>query len=305
MKLACVSVEEGIEEIALWDGEDVVLLGATWPEGSIQPDMMAVIRGGAAGISAARTAAGAAAKQPDLRRKCDGVQVLPPVPRPPRIFALARNYAAHAVEQGGAADRDRTFPQIFMKPPVGTLNHHQGVIPLGPASCFMDYEAELAVIIGRGGCGIPAEQALDHVFGYTVLNDISERRLHADREGREKAERDDFFDWLNGKWMDGSCPMGPCLATADAIPDPHALGITCHINGEKRQDALTGQMIHKVPDIIAFLSSYLTLEAGDVISTGTPAGVGKPRGKPLCEGDEVIATIEGIGTLINTVQRIG
>ena len=190
-----------------------------------------------------------------------------------------------------------------MKPPTGTLNHHNGAVPLVEASRFPDYEAELAVVMGRRGYRIPADKALDHVFGYTVVNDVSERELHAGHGDREKAERDPFFDWLNGKWLDGSCPMGPCVVTADAVPDPHALRITCHVNGEKRQDEVTGSMIHKVPDIIAFLSSYLTLAAGDVLSTGTPAGVGKARGRPLEHGDVITSAIEGIGTLVNTILR--
>ena len=149
-----------------------------------------------------------------------------------------------------------------------------------------------------------AAQALDHVFGYTLLNDISERQLHAGAAGRKSVERDPFFDWLNGKWLDGSCPMGPCVVTADEIEDPHALDISCRVNGELRQDATTAEMIHRVPAIIAFLSSYLTLQSGDVIATGTPAGVGKALGKPLADGDVIEATVQGIGTLVNFVRRV-
>ncbi len=302
MKLAWISVNGGEGEVALWCEDEVVRLGPVWPEGPVVHDMMALIAAGTAGLEAVRIAAGAAERRADLRLPTDSVGVLPPVPRPPRIFALARNYGAHAAELGGSANRARTLPQIFMKPPAGTLNHHRGTVPLVQASRFPDYEVELAVVLGRRGFRIPADRALDHVFGYTVLNDVSERQLHADAPGREKVERDPFFDWLNGKWLDGSCPMGPCVATADAVPDPHALRITCHVGEEMRQDDVTGSMIHKVPDIIAFLSSYLTLEAGDVISTGTPAGVGKARGKRLEDGDVLTSTIEGIGTLVNTVR---
>jgi len=304
MKLAYIYVPNHEPELALWNDEEALLIGRAWPErAAVRPEPMAVVGGGPAALEAVRAAAEAAAGRTELEVRTDAVNVLPPVPRPPRIFALARNYTAHAIERGGIAAREGTLPQVFMKPPIGTLNQHRGEIPLGPESVFPDYEAELAVVLGRGGRGISPEAALDHVFGYTIINDVTERRLHADRPGRKPAERDAFFDWLNGKWMDGSCPMGPCVLTADAVPDPGRLRITCHINGEKRQDELAGNMIHSIPSIIAFLSGYLTLLPGDVISTGTPVGVGLPLEKPLRDGDEIATTIEGIGTLVNRVRR--
>ena len=302
MKLAFVRIHDETPELALWTDSGVLQLGPTWPaNATVSPDPMAVIRGGEAGLAAVRAAAADAEGRPELSHPADQVTVLPPVPCPPRIFALARNYREHAVERGGIADREQTLPQVFMKPAAGTLNHHRGVILLGPESVFPDYEAELAVVVGRGGRHIAEHEALAHVFGYTVVNDVTERKLHANREGRRPAERDPFFDWLNGKWMDGSCPMGPCVVTRDAVPDWRALRITCHINDEKRQDERAGSMIHPVPAIITFLSSYLCLLPGDVIATGTPAGVGKPRGIPLRDGDVITTAIEGIGQLTNEV----
>lgn len=306
MKLAYVQIENHPPETALWVEGEVLLLGRVWPAGApVPPDPMAIIAGGAAALDVVRAAATVAAALPDLHRPVEAVTVLPPVPDPPRIFALARNYRAHAIERGGIAERDGTFPQVFMKPPRGTLNHHQGSIAIGPANVFMDYEAELAVVLGRGGRDIAEADALSHVFGYTVANDFTERKLHAESPERKGAERDAFFDWLNGKWMDGSYPIGPCLLTADAVPDPGALRITCRVNGEPRQDERAGSMIHPIPAIIAFLSRYLTLLPGDIISTGTPAGVGKARGLPLAPGDMVEAEIEGIGVLANAVTRAG
>lgn len=313
MRLAFVRVKEGTAgtgrpgpaEIAFWFDDAVLLVGRAWPDNAPVPaTMMAVIAAEATGVATVREAGERALERPELLVPHAMVDVLAPVPSPPRIFALARNYAAHAAEQGGAANRDGSLPQVFLKPTAGTLNRHGGAIPIDERNVFLDYEVELGVVIGRGGRNIPAERALDHVFGYTVLNDISERQLHARVEGRNAMERDAFFDWLNGKWMAGSCPIGPCVTTADVIADPHALAISCRVNGETRQDATTAQMIHRVPDIIAFLSGYLTLLPGDIIATGTPSGVGKARGIKLERGDEIESTIEGIGTLQNRVDVV-
>ncbi|MBN2489472.1 MAG: fumarylacetoacetate hydrolase family protein [Planctomycetes bacterium] len=303
MRLAYVVVGNGAPELALWEDPEVVLVGRVWPaDAPVPSEPMALIAGGPAALEAAARAVRAAAGRRDLRRPADAVTVLAPVPHPPRIFALARNYRAHAIERGGLAEREGTLPQVFLKPGASTLNHHLGEIELGPESVFPDYEAELAVVIGRGGRAIPEACALEHVFGYTAANDVTERRLHGGRAGRKAAERDEFFDWLNGKWLDGSCPIGPCLVTADEIPDPAALRITCHINQELRQDERAGNMIHKIPAILAFLSGYLALRAGDVILTGTPVGVGKPLGKPLRDGDVITTEISGIGRLVNPVR---
>ncbi len=298
MRLAWVRASGRAPELAALDGDAVAPIGRHWPtDAAVPPDAMAVIAGEAVARELARTALAATSE----RLAPDDVTLLAAVPAPPRIFALARNYGAHAVERGGDAERTGSFPQVFLKPPAGTLNHHRGAIPLRDVNDFLDYEAELAVVIGTGGEAIAAERAFDHVFGYTIVNDVSERRLHADAPGRRPVERDAFFDWLVGKWMPGSCPIGPCIATRDAVPDPHALRIRCTVNGELRQDASTGEMIHRIDETIAFVSRVVPLLPGDVIATGTPAGVGKARGTPLAIGDRIAIEVEGIGTLENTV----
>jgi 2-keto-4-pentenoate hydratase/2-oxohepta-3-ene-1,7-dioic acid hydratase in catechol pathway len=165
----------------------------------------------------------------------------------------------------------------------------------------IDWECELGVVIGSTCRHVAEEDALQHVAGYTVVNDISDRGFKPN-PGRKPRERDAFFDWQHGKWHDSSCPVGPCIASAASIGDPQRLRITLSVNGAMKQDSSTGQMIFPVAAIIAFASSLMTLEPGDLISTGTPAGVGKARGEFLKPGDLVAAEIEGIGRLENPVE---
>ncbi len=230
------------------------------------------------------------------------VQLLVPIPRPPKILLLAGNYAEHIIERGGTvAEREETFPYVFMKPPTTTLTHPGAPIVIPAVSPdHVDWEAELGVVIGRGGRNIAEVDALGHVAGYTVVNDISDRKYQPN-PGRKVRERDKFFDWLHGKWHDTFCPMGPCITAATTIADPQSLAITLTVNGETRQNGSTGQMIFPVAAIIAFISRWVTLEPGDIISTGTPSGVGSSTGTYLKPGDTVIATIEGIGSLSNPV----
>jgi 2-keto-4-pentenoate hydratase/2-oxohepta-3-ene-1,7-dioic acid hydratase in catechol pathway len=159
---------------------------------------------------------------------------------------------------------------------------------------------ELAVVIGRRGKCIPPERALAHVFGYTIVNDISERRFKAP-EGRPAREWDKFFDWLHGKWFDGFAPMGPWITTADEIPDPQALALELRVNGQQRQHGGTAEMIYPVAELVAFASTMMTLLPGDIIATGTPQGVGSASGDRLKPGDVVECRVEGVGTLVNPV----
>jgi len=229
--------------------------------------------------------------------------LLVPIPRPNKIFLLAGNYAEHIREGGGvAAERAETFPYVFMKPPSTTLTNPGQPIRIPKAAPdAVDWELELAVVIGRKGKYIPASEALDYVAGYTIINDISQRKFRPNAN-RKKREKDAFFDWLHGKWFDTFCPCGPCITSADAIPDPQKLRLTLQLNGEVRQDASTSQQIFSVADVIAFISTMVTLEPGDLISTGTPAGVGNTTGTYLKPGDVMHGTIEGIGTLITPVE---
>jgi 2-keto-4-pentenoate hydratase/2-oxohepta-3-ene-1,7-dioic acid hydratase in catechol pathway len=236
----------------------------------------------------------------------DSNRLLPPIPNPGKLLCLAGNYREHIIESGFAAPEanDIITPQVFLKPST-CLIADGAPIPLYANNVAVGWEVELAVIIGRGGRNIRAADALDHVFGYTILNDISERKLNSRIENRRKREVDGFFDWLAGKWFDGFAPCGPWIVTADEIPDPHSLGIRLFVNGELRQESSTGAMLFDVPAQIEYISSITTLEAGDIISTGTPAGAGLGSGsKALKDGDEVLCEIDRIGSLRNRVKAM-
>lgn len=227
--------------------------------------------------------------------------LMPPVPAPPKLICMAGNYRSHVREGGGVvADKRTTTPRLFLKPPATTLSAPGEPIVIPRSAGWMDWEGELAVVIGRRAKHLRLEEALDVVAGYTILNDISERKLPVGGN-RVSRDGDRWFDWLLGKWMDGSAPMGPCMVTPDEIPDPQDLVIEVRVNGVLKQQASTAEMIYSCAEIIAWTSQYMTLEPGDIVSTGTPAGVGIARGERLRAGDCVSVTIEPIGTLDNPV----
>ncbi len=230
------------------------------------------------------------------------IRLLLPVPRPNKLLLLAGNYSEHIEEGGGvAAKRAETFPYVFMKPPTTTLiNPGDPVVIPAVSPAAIDWEAELAVIMGRRCKGVAERQALEYVAGYTVVNDISDREFHPN-PGRQRRDNDGFFDWLHGKWHDSFCPCGPCAASAETIPDPQDLAVQLRLNGTLRQDSSTARQIFPVAAVIAFISSFVTLEPGDIISTGTPAGVGDATKTYLQPGDRLEATVGRIGTLVNPV----
>ena len=238
----------------------------------------------------------------ELAIPLDDVKLLVPVGRPNKILLLAGNYAEHIVERGGvAAERGATFPYVFLKPPSTTLTDPFDPIVLPRVSPdHVDWECELGVVIGRACRAVEEAEALDYVAGYTIVNDVSDRKF-TPNPGRTPRERDKFFDWLHGKWHDTFCPMGPCLLSADEAGDPQEFRLRLTVNGDVKQDASTAQMVFPVAAVIAFLSSFVTLEPGDVISTGTPKGVGSARREFLKPGDSVVAEIERIGRLENPV----
>ncbi len=242
----------------------------------------------------------------ELAIPLDECSLLVPVPNPPKLLLLAGNYARHIEERGGvAAERSETFPYVFWKPPTTTLTHPGDPIVLPACSPeHVDWECELGVVIGRGGRNIEESEALAHVAGYTVVNDISDRKFRPN-PGRKPRDRDAFFDWLHGKWHDTFCPLGPCILSADCVPDPQNLEIRLEVNGDLKQSGSTSQMVFPVAAVVSFVSSFVTLEPGDIISTGTPAGVGSARGEYLKPGDLVRASISGIGTLENPVSAEG
>lgn len=230
------------------------------------------------------------------------VQLHVPVPMPNKLFLLAGNYNEHIQEGGGlATERAETFPYVFMKPPTTTLVDpgKQVVIPkVSPGA--IDWELELAVVIGKKCRHVSESDALNYVAGYSVINDISDRKFRPNPE-RKKRDKDAFFDWLHGKWHDSFCPMGPCITSADAIKDPQALDMKLWLNADLKQNSSTKAQIFPVAAVVAFVSDIVTLEPGDVISTGTPAGVGSASGTFVKAGDTLKASIAGIGELISPV----
>jgi len=229
------------------------------------------------------------------------VRLLAPVPRPPKLLALAGNYQEHIKESGHAAvTKAKVTPRLFMKPATSVTGPGQPIL-LPKVSATIDWELELLVVIGTGGKDIAAEDALAHVAGYSILNDISSRTLHI-AQGRDVRDGDGWFDWLLGKWQDSSGPMGPYLVTRDEVPQPNNLRLQLWVNDQLKQNANTGQMIFDVAETIAFASQFMRLEAGDVIATGTPSGVGATSGTYLKSGDIVRGEIERLGVLTNPVQ---
>ena len=206
------------------------------------------------------------------------VKILPPV-RPSKIIAVGLNYESRAAEQRLARP---DIPSLFLKPPSAVIGPGEAII-LPPQSAQVEHEAELAVIIGRRARWVSVEDALKFVWGYTCANDVTARDLE---------QRDSQM--TRGKGFDTFCPLGPCIATD---VDPADVVITCSVNGQLRQMMSTREMVFSASQLIAFISSVMTLEPGDMILTGTPAGVG-----PLNAGDQVEVEIEGIGTLVNTVK---
>ncbi len=232
------------------------------------------------------------------------VTLCAPVERPGKIICLAGNYRAHIAESGYVEpmQQARFTQQLFLKPSTSLIGDGD-VIQFGKQNVKVGWETELAVVIGKQGKNISEENAYDYVFGYTILNDISERGLNSRIENRHKREMDNFCDWLAGKWFDGFAPCGPWVVTRDEIPDPHNLEIQFYLNGEVRQFGSTREMIFSIPEQIAYISSIMTLEPGDIISTGTPAGAGLgDKATSLADGDELVSEIKGIGTLMNKVR---
>jgi len=230
----------------------------------------------------------------------EGVQLLAPIPKPGKILAVAGNFQSHIKEGGGQeVDKTRITPRFFLKPSNSTVGPG-GLILRPKLSPAVDYELELGVVIGAHAHSVSPADALDYVAGYTIFNDVSARRLTL-AETRDERPWDDFFDWLNGKWFDTFSAMGPYVATADEIADPQNLAMRLWVNGELRQEGNTGQMIFNVAELVAFISQFTTLEPGDVIATGTPAGVGDTTGRYLQAGDVVVGAIQGLGELRNIV----
>jgi 2-keto-4-pentenoate hydratase/2-oxohepta-3-ene-1,7-dioic acid hydratase in catechol pathway len=244
-------------------------------------DMIALIEAGSDGLKAAQDAVSTGLSVP-----LNEVTLFAPIPRPPRIFGIGLNYASHAAE---SQMKTQAVPTVFLKLSSSVVGPNEPVV-LPFNSTQPDYEAELAVVIGQPGYRIPVEDWESHVFGYTIVNDISARDIQLATS-----------QWTLGKSFPSFTPMGPCIATKDEIVDPQGLDISLTLSGETMQSSNTRQLIFGVPQLIAYISSITPLEVGDVISTGTPEGVGLGR-KPqrwLKPDEDMVISIQGIGELRN------
>jgi 2-keto-4-pentenoate hydratase/2-oxohepta-3-ene-1,7-dioic acid hydratase in catechol pathway len=249
--------------------------------------LLDLIEACAPGVAKAEAFAAAASKQP-----LSSVKLLAPIPRPRKLICVGLNYRDHAAETGATIP---DVPTIFNKFATAVIGPGDDIV-LPKVSKSPDYEAEFAFIVGTGGRHIASGDWQKHIFGYTIINDVSARDY-------QRATT----QWLMGKTFDTFAPMGPWIVTADEIPDPHNVSVQLEINGETLQDGNTRELIFKIPALVEFLSSVFTLEPGDIVSTGTPAGVGVAR-KPqrfLRPGEEVIVKIAGIGELRNPVVAEG
>ncbi len=256
-------------------------------------DMVSLVAAGAKALAWLRKAAMKSKKTLPLGK----VRLLAPIPRPRKnVFCVGWNYVEHFEEGKRALKHTQELPAhpaFFSKVPTTVIGPHDPV-PFDPeVNQTLDWEAELGVVIGRGGKNIAEADAMNHVFGYTVINDVSVRYQQRQHGGQ----------WFKGKSVDGTCPMGPWISTADEVPAPHNLRITSRVNGDTKQDSNTSNMYFKIPRIIAELSYGLTLEPGDIISTGTPAGVGHARTPPefMKAGDVLETEVVGLGLLRNRI----
>jgi 2-keto-4-pentenoate hydratase/2-oxohepta-3-ene-1,7-dioic acid hydratase in catechol pathway len=260
-------------------------------------DMLALIEAGADALR--RVEALAEQAQGEVVLPLAAVELLAPIPRPRKnVFCLGRNYAEHAAESLRAIGQEvqlPAYPNVFTKAPTALTGPYSDIPYDASVTERLDWEVELAVVIGRAGRHISPERALDHVFGYTIVNDVTARDI------QNKAG----VQWFQGKSLDASSPMGPWIVTADAIANPRDLRLSLRVNGVTKQDASTAEMLFDVPAIIATLTRVLTLEPGDVIATGTPSGVGFARTPPefLRPGDVMETEIAGIGTLRNRIAQ--
>jgi len=283
-----VVTERGIEDVP-----------AAWPDGPAT--LLEAIQAGKPALARIRgiadAPAAAAIPLADVRLRA-------PIPAPPKLLGLAVNYAEHHRELERGADlpaepRRDTTPRPFLMPATAVADPG-AVIPWCDFSRDIDHEIELAVVIGRTARRIAPTDAAACIAGYTIANDISARTV-THSAGRAKRPKDDFFDWLHGKWADGFCPLGPWLVTPGEIGDPQDLDLELRVDGEVRQKSNTRNMIFSVWQLVSFCSHLMTLVPGDVIATGTPSGVGIATGKLLTAGQQITCRIEKIGELTNTL----
>jgi len=301
MKLITYSRNQTVSCGILTD-RGVIDIPSIWPGTSPPRSVKEILQRGQPCIERLAELAAAA----DVFMPIDSVKILAPVQRPEKVIGLAGNYSEHIKEAGlslGLSDSPQktTVPRPFLMPPAVIIGPDEQ-IPWPVYSKQIDYELELAVVIGKKAKCVKLGGAHDYIAGYTIANDVSARSVTFSA-GRAKRPWDEFYDWLNGKWADGFLPTGPYLLTADEIANVQNLDMTLKVNGQVRQKASTSQMIYPVADVVSFISHIMTLQPGDIIATGTPAGVGMATGKFLNAGDRIECSIENLGTLTNCLGQ--
>ncbi len=276
-------------EEAVWD---VLSIAETYEEVNFPKTIIEGVAAGLDFVEKVRQLVEQAEANDDAARfklKFTDIEWLSPIPRTPKnVICVGKNYADHVTEMGGDTPPEKVV--VFTKAPTSIAADEQDLPIHADVTQNLDYEGELAIVIGKEGKNIPTQLAYDYIFGYTIANDVTARDIQTDH-----------VQYFLGKSFDGSCPMGPYLVTKDELPDPHNLSIVTKVNDDVRQNGNTRDMIFKIDELIAEISRFVTLEPGDVILTGTPSGVGKGMNPPgfLREGDTVKISIEGIGTLSN------
>jgi 2-keto-4-pentenoate hydratase/2-oxohepta-3-ene-1,7-dioic acid hydratase in catechol pathway len=298
VKLVTYRSGDALRVGALDETRGVLDLGnAAAAVGKSLPDTLrGLIEAGDGALAIAREALAAAGAKPELWQKLADTKLATPLPGARKnVFCVGQNYKAHIEEMARSFGREVKFPQVptfFSKPPTAIVGPEDGVERHAKHTNKLDYEVELAVVIGKGGRNFPKSEALDHVFGYTVVNDVTARDAQT-AHGQ----------YFKGKSYDTFCPIGPCIVTADEFGAPGGHRLSLKVNGKIRQDSNTSDLLFGVPEIIESLAGALTLEPGDVIATGTPSGVASGMKEPgwLNVGDVVEAEVEGIGVLRNTI----
>ena len=283
MKLISYPGDDGQTHLGVVQQDQVINLHLA-SAGKLPDDMLQFLQ---LGDSAMEMARALVAEHP-AGIALDSVKLLAPITNPAKVVAIGLNYMDHVIEAGFEVPE---FATMFCKYPSSIIASGDDIKWSQQLTQQVDYEAELALVIGKTARRVAAKDAYDYIAGYMNCNDVSARDLQL-RPGDQ---------WLRGKCLDSFCPLGPWLVSSDEVPDPHALSIQCRVNGELRQNSNTGEIIHRIPQLIEYLSSAFTLLPGDVIITGTPHGVGAFRKPPLWLGqnDVVEVEIEGLGVLRN------